>query len=133
TAAASRWHPLTSRRELANSRLLHTITTTTSMKRKNSSRKGTAQASATDSSVASEDVATSLTHDVESQDASAAQLQEEAQDAISFTLPSIFLADISDGSSYTYHSPIPKAVLDDPQASVILGVDEAGRGPVLGT
>lgn len=34
--------------------------------------------------------------------------------------------------STTYHSEIPRAVKDAPDASVILGVDEAGRGPVLG-
>ena len=32
-------------------------------------------------------------------------------------------------SSYSYHSVIPQTLFDD---EVILGVDEAGRGPVLG-
>ena len=34
--------------------------------------------------------------------------------------------------SYTYHSPIPTAIAANPDVPCILGVDEAGRGPVLG-
>lgn len=34
--------------------------------------------------------------------------------------------------STTYHSPIPKFIAEDLSAPCILGVDEAGRGPVIG-
>lgn len=34
--------------------------------------------------------------------------------------------------STTYHTPIPSQLLANPTESVVLGVDEAGRGPVLG-
>ncbi|KAK6528636.1 hypothetical protein TWF694_003894 [Orbilia ellipsospora] len=49
-----------------------------------------------------------------------------------FIPPSVSLADISAGSTYTFHSPLPSAILTNPSAAVTLGVDEAGRGPVLG-
>lgn len=35
-------------------------------------------------------------------------------------------------ASTTYHSQMPRLILENKTASVVLGVDEAGRGPVLG-
>jgi ribonuclease H2 subunit A len=50
-----------------------------------------------------------------------------------FMAPSISRSDILTGKSYSHFSPIPKHIADDMSGEVVLGVDEAGRGPVLGT
>ena len=49
-----------------------------------------------------------------------------------FIAPSIHESDILRGVSYTHHTPIPEAVASDLSVECVLGVDEAGRGPVLG-
>jgi ribonuclease H2 subunit A len=49
-----------------------------------------------------------------------------------FIAPSITTPLILSGESYTYHSPIPATIKNDTSTECVLGVDEAGRGPVLG-
>jgi ribonuclease H2 subunit A len=49
-----------------------------------------------------------------------------------FMAPSITKPDILAGKSYSHFSEIPQQIADDISKEVVLGVDEAGRGPVLG-
>lgn len=50
-----------------------------------------------------------------------------------FIAPSVHENEILAGTSYTHHSSIPSAIQSDFLTECVLGVDEAGRGPVLGT
>ena len=49
-----------------------------------------------------------------------------------FITPSIHDQAILAGHSYTHHSLIPEILFQDLSTECVLGVDEAGRGPVLG-
>jgi ribonuclease H2 subunit A len=37
------------------------------------------------------------------------------------------------GSSYEHFSPLPEILRSAPDTECVMGIDEAGRGPVLGT
>ena len=49
-----------------------------------------------------------------------------------FIAPSIHENSILSGESYTHHCAIPPSIAADMSIECVLGVDEAGRGPVLG-
>jgi hypothetical protein len=61
------------------------------------------------------------------------EIEQETPHSDVFMAPSISKSDILAGKSYSHFSPIPKQIADDMSGEVVLGVDEAGRGPVLGT
>lgn len=76
----------------------------------------------------------------ESQDSQMDDVGDELAEEISqgapiehaFMAPSISRAELLSGTSYTHHSPIPQNVAANIETECVLGVDEAGRGPVLG-
>ncbi|KAF1990605.1 ribonuclease H-like protein [Aulographum hederae CBS 113979] len=59
-------------------------------------------------------------------------LEQETPNEDIFKAPSIHPERILSGNSYTHYSGIPELVRKDMGTECVLGVDEAGRGPVLG-
>ncbi|KAI9819813.1 MAG: hypothetical protein M1832_003888 [Thelocarpon impressellum] len=59
-------------------------------------------------------------------------LSQEIPPSDVFVAPSIIPSKILSGDSYTHFSPLPEILVNDPMQECVLGVDEAGRGPVLG-
>lgn len=75
----------------------------------------------------------------DSQDTQTQDIQEDSQDLAQetplenvFLPPSVHQSAIYTGESYSHFSDIPDVLRQDMSTECVLGVDEAGRGPVLG-
>ncbi|KAJ4287643.1 hypothetical protein N0V90_012346 [Kalmusia sp. IMI 367209] len=60
------------------------------------------------------------------------EIEQETPAPGVFKAPSVHSPNIWAGKSYSHFSPIPSQIAEDMGKEVVLGIDEAGRGPVLG-
>ncbi|KAJ4347601.1 hypothetical protein N0V95_005295 [Ascochyta clinopodiicola] len=60
------------------------------------------------------------------------EIEQETPPDNVFIAPSIYKPEVLAGKSYSHFSPLPQQITDDTSTECVLGVDEAGRGPVLG-
>ncbi|KAJ4348046.1 uncharacterized protein N0V89_009418 [Didymosphaeria variabile] len=75
---------------------------------------------------------TPMTDSVEDVQMDTQEIELETPASDVFSAPSVHRPDVLAGKSYSHFSPIPSQIADDMAKEVVLGVDEAGRGPVLG-
>ena len=66
------------------------------------------------------------------QDINSQEIAQETPAQDVFIAPSIHKQEILNGASYTHYSAVPDVIAADLSTECVLGVDEAGRGPVLG-
>lgn len=66
------------------------------------------------------------------EDSQDVQIEQETPAEQVFLAPSVIKEQLFSGRSYSHFSAIPEIVANDMSTECVLGVDEAGRGPVLG-
>jgi ribonuclease H2 subunit A len=68
----------------------------------------------------------------EDQELNSQQLEVESPPEDVLRPPSIDKSQLLPGISYSHFSEIPQVIQNDIDTECVMGVDEAGRGPVLG-